>query len=68
MNELLNVICWIDINSAISWQQQVTSLLEIQQPNHIAAYAVVISMKINQQIKPLVVFMMPYLQPHLSNL
>lgn len=46
----------IDINSAISWQQQVTSLLEIQQLNHIAAYAVVISMKINQQIKTLVVF------------
>lgn len=45
-----------DINSAISWQQQITSLMEIQQLNHIAAYAVVISMKINQQIKTLIVF------------
>ncbi len=45
-----------DINSAISWQQQTTNLMEIKQLNHIAAYAVVISMKINQQIKTLVVF------------
>jgi hypothetical protein len=45
-----------DINSAISWQQQTTSLMEIKKLNHIAAYAVVISMKINQQIKTLVVF------------
>lgn len=45
-----------DINSTISWQQQITSLMEIQQLNHIAAYAIVISMKINQQIKTLIVF------------
>ena len=45
-----------DINSAISWQQQTTTLMEIQQINRIAAYAVVITMKINQKIKTLVVF------------
>ena len=45
-----------DINSAISWQQQTTTLMEIQQINRIAAYAIVITMKINPQIKTLVVF------------
>ncbi|MBX9598874.1 MAG: hypothetical protein K2X04_09915 [Burkholderiales bacterium] len=45
-----------DINSAISWQQQTTSLMEIQQISQIAAYAVVITMKVNQEIKRLVVY------------
>lgn len=45
-----------DIDSAISWQQQTTSLMEIQQISQIAAYAVVITMKVNQKIKRLVVY------------